>query len=355
MIAETALQRPPGRDPDPAGATGLARAVAGPRVTVFESRAMASPLRLTVVGGAHDRAEQAWRMVVDEFEAAEQALSRFRGSSDLTAVNRLAGLGSRVPVDRRLARALAAADRAGRITGGRFDARVLIDLERLGYRGATLDGQARQGAGRVADAAAPDSADAGVPGRWLEADPRAAELAVAVPVDLGGIGKGLTLRWAWRRLVAAGLLDGSGGGLLEAGGDLVGGGAAPQDGPWIIAIEDPTGGAEPIAMVDVVDGAVATSSTLVTRWIADDGRPVHHLIDPRTGEPGGAGLLATTVAAPDPAWAEVWSKTLFLAGGDGIADLARGRGLAAWWVRDDGQLEMTAAARTRTAWVAAEA
>ena len=52
----------------------------------------------------------------------------------------------------------------------------------------------------------------------------------------------------------------------------------------------------------------------VHAWTAADGRAVHHLVDPRTGEPGGDGLLAVTVAGPDPAWAEVWSKTLFLEG-----------------------------------------
>ena len=89
-------------------------------------------------------------------------------------------------------------------------------------------------------------------------------------------------------------------------------------------------------------------------WLTD-GRPVHHLLDPATGQPGGDGLLAVTVAASDPAWAEVWSKTLFLAGRGGIADLARRRGLAAWWSGEDGSLEMTPAARVRTVWVAAEA
>ncbi len=34
----------------------------------------------------------------------------------------------------------------------------------------------------------------------------------------------------------------------------------------------------------------------MNRWRAPDGRLVHHLIDPSTGEPGGAGLLAVTVA-----------------------------------------------------------
>ena len=77
---------------------------------------------------------------------------------------------------------------------------------------------------------------------------------------------------------------------------------------------------------------------------------VHHLIDPSTGDPGGAGLLAVTVAGTDPAWAEVWSKALFLEGWRGIGDLARGRGLAAWWVETGGELRMTPAARVMTDW-----
>ncbi len=235
------------------------------------------------------------------------------------------------------------------MTDGRFDARVLGDLERLGYAGAELPVDVsdvhRTNAGR----------EGPPPARWLSIDPRKDTVAIATPVDLGGIGKGLALRWAWRRVVGAGIVDHLRGGLLEAGGDLVAGGTAPQPGPWIVGIEDPTGGNGPLATVAVEAGAVATSSTLVHRWTGDDGRPVHHLIDPRTGEPGGIGLLSVTVASPDPAWAEVWSKSLFLCGRRGIASLARTRGLAAWWVHDDGRLEMTPAARARTGWVAAEA
>jgi len=62
-----------------------------------------------------------------------------------------------------------------------------------------------------------------------------------------------------------------------------------------------------------------------------------------------------TVFGPDPAWAEVWSKALFVGGGRAIAGEARPRVLAAWWVTDAGDLEMPAAARARTAWVEGEA
>ena len=139
------------------------------------------------------------------------------------------------------------------------------------------------------------------------------------------------------------------GALLEAGGDIVGR-AAPDGEPWQVGIEDPTGGPDPLAVIALVDGAICTSSTARQRWVDPAGRPAHHLIDPRTGEPGATDLLAVTVAAADPAWAEVWSKALFLAGSAAIGDEARARDLAAWWVEADGTLRMTPGARQRTTW-----
>lgn len=91
------------------------------------------------------------------------------------------------------------------------------------------------------------------------------------------------------------------------------------------------------------------------RWPGPDRAACHErAIDPATGEPGGNGLLAVTVAAPDPAWAEVWSKALFLASAGRIAGAARARGLAAWWVDQVGRLSMTPAARLLTPWVGGE-
>jgi len=174
-------------------------------------------------------------------------------------------------------------------------------------------------------------------------------MSIARPIDLGGIGKGLALRWAAAELERDGVSDF----LLEAGGDLVARGLDPGGGPWLVGIEDPTETIEHLSVIAVMDDAVTTSSILVHRWSVD-GRAVHHLLDPRTGEPAEGGLLSVTVAGPDPAWAEVWSKVLFLGGRANIAEEARSRGLAAWWVADDGSLEMTPDARRRTVWVAAE-
>ncbi len=182
----------------------------------------------------------------------------------------------------------------------------------------------------------------------LERRARERTVRVSEPVDSGGLGKGLGLRWAAR--AARTSLSSSEGLLLEAGGDIVAFGPQPDGGPWRIGIEDPFGSGEPMAVMELHAVPWPTSSTAVRRWTAPDGRSVHHLIDPRTGEPGGRGLVAVTVALADPAWAEVWSKALFLAGPSRIGPEARSRGLATWWVREDETLEMTPAARAMTIW-----
>ena len=310
------------------------------RVETFEGRALGSALRLHVRlpdSSPVEAAAGAWAVVRAEFDAVDLALSRFRDDSELTALNRLAGSDRSVAVSWRLREAVAVMARASRLTGGRFDPAVLADLERLGEHGAPV------GEGGTGDAT--------TTGRSLE---RPRQITVPPsPIDTGGIGKGLALRWAADR--AAIVLPTDAGLLVEAGGDIVCAGVPPV-GAWRVAIEDPamagTPDAEPVAVVLVEDRAVATSSVGVRHWVAPDGRAVHHLVDPRTREPARTGLLAVTVAGPDPAWAEVWTKALFLAGRAAIADEARARDLSAWWVTDEGALGMSPAARGRSLWVA---
>jgi thiamine biosynthesis lipoprotein len=297
---------------------------------------MASPLRLGLHGLAPAAAGAAWDAVRDEFEACEEAMSRFRETSELTALNRAAVSGAARRVGPRLRRALVAADRAARQTGGRFDARRLRDLDRLGYRGAP-----------VPEAGLGPRPDTAWHGRLLEVRPDGT-VRLPVPVDLGGIGKGLALRWAADRLRRA--MPAGGGALLEAGGDVVAVGSAPGGAAWLVGVEDPGGGSMPIAVVALRDAAIATSSIAVHRWRSPTGDAVHHLLDPDTGAPGGAGLVAVSVQGPDPAWAEVRTKQLFLAGRGAIGPLARSLGLAAWWVDDAAVAAMTPAARLVTTW-----
>ena len=108
-------------------------------------------------------------------------------------------------------------------------------------------------------------------------------MALDRPHDLGGIGKGLALRWAADRV--AGVLASSTGYLLEAGGDIVVRGSPLDESRWSIAIEEPGQGGPPLAVLAMAAGAVCTSSIARRRWQLEDGEVVHHLIDPSTAIP----------------------------------------------------------------------
>ncbi len=295
------------------------------------ARAMGSPLRFTIRADARS-ARRAWELVRRDVEKTESILSRFRTSSALTRANRHAGDGRWVAGPPRLLAMAALVRRAQRVTGGMFDPRIVTRLEALGEQAGIELPLGREDG----------------PGPWLEIDRAAAAVRFAVPIDSGGVGKGLALRWAARSLRRAGLQGD--GGLLDAGGDIVIWGVPATDAAWRVGIEDPTGSEVPVAVVEPRPGAIVTSSVRLRRWTAPDGRPVHHLIDPRTAQPAESGLRSVTVAAPDPAWAEIYTKLLFLSGAGGIARAAESRGLVAWWIGDDMQLGMSRRAGRHTIW-----
>ncbi len=321
-------------------------------VVGFAGRALGSSLKLFVrtppgSEGAATTSEprQAWAVVQAEFAAVGAALSRFREDSELTGLNRLAGTGGVALVSWRLRTMLAAVHRAGCLTGGRFEASVVDVLEDLGEHGATLAGPdpARPRRGDRAALVAPGT-------------PRASLVQIpSRPLDSGGIGKGLALRWAAAAAIA--MLPPGSGILVDAGGDIMSAGAPPFGG-WRIGVDDPVAppgvAAPPLAVYAMVDGGVSTSSVAVRNWTGPDGRRVHHLVDPATRAPARTGLMAVSVAGPDPAWNEVWSKALFLGGTESIGEEARRRGMAAWWVDARGRLGMTPEARVRSVWVAEE-
>ncbi len=290
--------------------------------------AMASPISLQLPDLASAYARSLAELVRVDMELTEQSLSRFRTSAELVALN--LKLNQWTEVSPRLYRALTGAYRAYRLTQGLFDPRILRDLERYGYVGAA------HGVASLDGGVNPST-------RWLDRDPAQSAVRIHVPLDLGGIGKGLGARWAARWIARS--TDNF---LFNAGGDMVASGSGPEGQGWEIGVEDPNDPDELIAAIRLPHGgAVCTSSIARHHW-DHRGHTVHHLIDPRTGAPGGAGLLAVTVIGRDPAWSEIWSKVLFLHGADSIQRAAARRPVL--WVTTTGRLGMTALARPLVFW-----
>src|SRR5437870_1539317 len=150
----------------------------------------------------------------------------------------------------------------------------------------------------------------------IDVDGDRVRLPAGVGLDPGGIGKGL----AADLVVAEALAAGAAGACVNLGGDLRVAGRPPE-GPsaagktaWTVAVEHPAS-PEPLALLGLHDGAVATSTTLRRRWTAG-GQERHHLIDPWTGSPSTSGLTPAAVVTAAP-----W-------GADGPATARRLRGSA---------------------------
>jgi thiamine biosynthesis lipoprotein len=277
------------------------------------------------------------RQTLDVFGEVEEACTRFNSSSSLMRVNATPTRWHRVPPV--LYRALEEAYDAYLRTNGVFDPRVLDDLVSLGY-----DATLRFGEGEIQlDQRTPRPShrrEAWRPrfrmhknGVWL-----------GEAVELGGIGKGLAVRWASDVLATQ-----LGNYLVEAGGDCYVAGVAPDGGTWRVGVENPCGSDVPVAVLALSDLAVATSSVRLRHWRVGD-EVVHHLIDPITGRSGGEGLIAVTVVGSDPAAAEVETKVLFLAGRERISDVARDRNVAALWCHEDGVVSISAAMNPHVLW-----
>ena len=314
-----------------AAATDAARSDA-----VRRSEAMASRVEIRVARPVMDTVETLDRAMSVFFDV-DRTCTRFSEDSDLMRAN--AAGDAWVRVEDYCFRALREASAAHRRTGGRFDPRVLADLVRLGYgRSIRLQSPASDAVEALTPRAPRPTWDPGF-------RPETSEVRVGPhAIDLGGIGKGLAVRWASAELRASGATDH----LVEAGGDCYCAGTPTDADSWMVAVEHPTS-AEPAAVLTVRDSAVATSSVRLLHWMVGD-TPVHHLIDPATGQPGGEGLLSVTVVDDDPAAAEVWSKVLFLTGRRGVATTAALFGLAALWVDDDGSCCWSAPMRPLLAW-----
>ena len=264
---------------------------------------------------------------LEVFHTVEQQCTRFDPTSPLMRANASPARWHRVPEV--LYKALLEACSAHQRTAGRFDPRVLRDLIALGYD--------RTLAFATNDVVTPEptvrQSSTQSRGPWRPRFRGASqEVLLGEAVDLGGIGKGLAVRWSSRVLAAH-----TANYMVEAGGDCYCAGVASDGDGWRIGIEDPSDGDQPLAVLSLSDRAATTSSIRLRRWRSGD-EAVHHLIDPRTGRPGGKDLVAVTVVGKDPAAAEIDSKTLFLAGRDEIARVARRNGIAALWVDVRGEV-----------------
>lgn len=261
--------------------------------------------------------EQAEKVVRAELEAVDRACSRFRSDSELTALNADHEVARRRPLSPLLFEAFVLALRAAELTDGAVDPTLGGALVIAGYD-------------RDWSLLTPPSADAAGspprPGRdslqaprpvlavrregWravaLDHRTREAHVPAGIQIDLGATAKA----WAADRCAAAATAATGVATIIALGGDIATAGDAPASGWSVLVTEDhrAIGEGQPIV---IRSGGLATSSTTVRRWM-NEGREMHHIIDPATGEPAQGAWRTASVAAGSCADANIAATAAIL-------------------------------------------
>jgi len=128
-------------------------------------------------------------------------------------------------------------------------------------------------------------------------------------IDLGGVVKGYAVTKACQKLKDMGISSA----LIDAGGDIqVMGGKFGR--PWRLGVQHPREKNRLTAILELNEGAVATSGDYERFFIFRDKR-YHHILDPATGFPV-KGCISVTISAASCLVADILSTAVFILGPD---------------------------------------
>lgn len=253
-------------------------------------------------------------------DAVDAQMSSWKPDSDLMRLNR-AGTGIWHDVPSQLGMVLATALTIGRLSEGAFDIGVGDLVSAWGFGSNPAPGR-------------PRNVDKGLPRLpahlRLEIDTERLRVRklTDITLDLSGIAKGFGVDELARVLHAHGIANF----LVSIDGELRASGGKPDGTPWRIAVEKPNiGGREPEGILELGDGAVATSGDY-RHFVNIDGVRYAHTIDPRRQEPLVDGPAAVTVLAETCMAADAWATALLILGPTTGSAIASAQGLEALFI-----------------------
>ena len=291
---------------------------ASPVVHTRSFTTMGSNANVTIVGGHPSLADDAVGLAAE----LEGLWTRFSPDSDISALNWSEG--KPVEVDPRTVDLIDMMQRAHRDTSGAFDPTLLPALMRQGYTHSLVDPS------RVTTL----PASAVAPGRLgeIHVEGTVVTMPIGTTLDAGGIGKGYAADLISDYLRGQGVL----GAMVELGGDLRVQGFSPRGRGWRLGVENPVAQGSHVSVIEIESGGLATSSQLKRRFVSDEGRDGHHLIDAQSSSSIDSQVLSVTVLAPSAWEAEVLAKVGFLRSPAEFLTLARRRGVKVGVFTNDG-------------------
>lgn len=276
-------------------------------------------------------AEKSLRAVGSEAVRLERLLSRFISGSEISRINRSAGIKcERVSGD--TYEILSRAVEFSRCCQGLFDITIgpLAALWKDGRAASISPEESR--ICRLLPLV-------DYTGLILDPCKRTAGLQrIGQSIDLGGIGKG----FAGDKFLEIFKKYGVSSAFTNIGGNVAALRRKPDGSPWRVGIRHPRQENNLIGLVSVADKAVVTSGDYQRCFIDNNGRRCHHILEPSTGYPARSGLVSVTIVAESSTDADALSTVLFVAGmKKGLEILVQFPGAEAIFVDEGVQVHIT--------------
>lgn len=237
----------------------------------YNQVAMGTVIEIILVGDNEEKANKAALQAFQEIKRIETLMSPWLDSSDVTRINRSAGV-EWVQVSRETSEVIKKAREISELSEGRFDITIgpLIELWR----------KAREKKMPPSEEEVKGKLDL-VNFKNIEIDQRGKVFLKkkGMAIDLGGIAKGYGVDRAFDVLRSLGYKNL----IVNAGGDLRAGGSKNNQ-PWSIGIQNPRESQKILTRISVSDMAIATSGDY-EKFFIYEGKRYHHIFDPRDGFP----------------------------------------------------------------------
>jgi FAD:protein FMN transferase len=230
--------------------------------------AMGTFVSMTLLHSSKDQAEEAMEQAFLEIDRLSRSLSRYEGSSSVAFLN-TEGHARDLPPE--LIQVVSEALHYHRLTGGAFDITVkpVVDFfqEKMGSeKKARPTERELKDLLNLVDSRKVSLQDHSV--HFMEP---------GMGITLDGIAKGFIVDRASELLTSRGIENH----LIEAGGDIRTRGSKQGDKPWTVAIQDPLKQRKYPDVVQMKDGAIATSGNYEVYF--DREKMFHHIVSPKTG------------------------------------------------------------------------
>lgn len=287
---------------------------------------MGSVFEITIREQDSLQAAQRIEEAIAEIERIENLISEWRPQTQISEVNRQAGI-QPVKVDKEVFELTKRAIQYSEMTDGAFDISI-VAMDKIWVFDGSMDTMPAEEDIRnsVRLVNYKDIVlDEGMQTIFLKNK--------GMKIGFGSIGKGYAADKARAYLQAKKVPAG----IVNASGDIATWGLQGNGKPWLIGINNPFKAHRILKTLKMVDAAVTTSGSY-EKYAAINGQHYAHIINPKTGMPA-SGLTSVTVYGPKAEFANALSTSIMVLGPvKGIALLKKYKNYSALIMNDKGRV-----------------